>query len=762
MSTYKVLGKSLERSDARNKVTGAAEYTTDMHIPGMTIAKAVRCPYAHAKIISMNKAEVEALPGVIRVVTWEDLPRKRYCTAGYPKETIPGVAKGVDPEFLFDKYILDQELHYEGEIAAVVVAENEDIAEAAALKLNIEYEELPFVTEIDDALAPDAPFVHGGSRKNVIDAEMSKGDVEEGFKQADHIFEDTYFMHPQQHVCMEPCCTIAKEDPSGRITVWSTTQVPYHTRRNIAETLDIPISKIRVIKPTLGGGFGERQMVINEILLVAITRFIKRPVKMIMTRQENLAYVSFRHEARISLKTGVKNDGSIVAYQMKVQSNAGAYTGHSPYVTKAMATKLPYRIPNVQFNAEIVFTNRAEGGAFRGYGNPQMAFARETHLDRIAEALNLDPVAFRRLNVVRVGEANPVALKSPWILQSNGLEECLDKGMEAIGWDKPLPSATPGKLYGRGLSCSLHVTGTSAEPDFSSAQVKVNEDGTVILLIGSPDLGQGSDTAHSMICAETLGVRYEDIYCYSADTDVTSFDMGSYASRQTYVAGNAVYLAAQKAKEKLIRFGSEKTGLKRGHLNIKEGWLVRVENEERIMPLAEVAYYGLYQAPDPEFIDETASYSALNCPPAFGADFCELEVDEATGAVNILHFVAAHDTGTAVNPALIEGQIEGCISQGIGQTFMEDMIYNSRGKLMNDTFKDYKVPRANDMPPITSIIVEAYEPSGPFGAKSVGEMAVAPVPGAIVNALYQATGVRFTHLPISKGDILQALKDKKA
>lgn len=756
---YDVIRQSQERKDVRDKVTGSTVYTNDMYLPGMLIAEPVRCPYPHARIVSMNKEEVLKMPGVRGVITYEDLPDRKFITAGYPKETIPGTASGVPEEYLFDKTILSQELNYAGEIAAVVVADSYESAYFGSQALQIQYEELPYVIDMDEALEEDAPFVHNGSRKNCIEGEIAYGDVEQAFKDADFVFEDEFHAQPQQHACMETCCSIAKQDGSGKITLWSTTQVPYHVRRNISEVLDIPMSMIRVVKPPIGGGFGERQMMINELLVVAIARIFKVPVRMDMTREANLETVSFRHEMKIKLKTGVMKDGTIVGYQMNVRSNAGAYVGHSPYVTRATATKLPYRIPNVRFNCEVVFTNRAESGAFRGYGNPQMTLAREVHMSRVAERLKMDEIEFRRMNLVQVGQPNPVALKSDWILESCGLAECMDKGAEAIGWYKPKKQVQDGsKLYGRGMSAALHVTGTSAEPDFSSAQVKFCEDGTVILLLGSPELGQGSDTTHAQICAETLGVRYEDIFVYSADTDMTPLDMGSYSSRQTYVAGNAVKLAAQKAKDQMIRFGAELAKVKINNLDIRDSWLVRRENGRKLFPLSEVAYYATYLAPEPMYINESASYSSLNCPPAFAAHFCEVEIDTATGEVNVLDFVAAHDVGTAINPAMIEGQIEGSIVQGLGPVVWEDMVYVD-GILQNKKYSDYKVPRAQDAPPMQVIIVEAFEPSGPFGAKSVGEIAMAPVAAAIVNAIYDATGVRITSTPLSKDRVLKSLQE---
>ncbi len=755
---FYTVGKSHEKLDVVDKVTGAATYTSDMYLPGMLIGRLVRTRHTRARIRSIDVKKAEAMPGVVKIITHRDVPKVRFSSAGYPRETILGVV-AVDPQYMEDRYLLEEELRYEGEIVAVILAETEAQARAAEPLIEIDYEVLPHVADIHYAQTEEAPFIHGGSGKNVIEADISYGDVEDGFRRADKVFEDSFVLQGQQHTCMESSCSVAKIEPSGKITLWSTTQVPYHIRRNIHEVLGIPMHKLRVVKPALGGGFGERQMVQNEILTVFAAQLTGRPVRIELTREENLAYTTLRHPADIHLKTGIDRDGNIVAYQMRVKSCAGAYSGHSTYVTKAMCTKNPYRIPNVDFHADIVFTNKPDSGAFRGYGNPQMCFARECHFDRIAKEIGADPTEFRKQNMVRVGEPNPVALKSDWILESCGLEACIDLGKEAIQWDKRR-KPEGAKHYGKGMAAALHVTGTSAAPDFSSAHVKVNEDGTATLLIGSPDLGQGSDTAHAQICAEALGVKLQDIFVISADTDVTALDMGSYASRQTYVAGNAVMQAALKAKEQIIKYAAELTGQQRGNLDTADGWVVRRENGRQVVPISEVTYFATYNSKDPMYINETASYSALNCPPAFAAHFAEVEVDVDTGDVRVLNFVAAHDVGTAINPRLVEAQVEGCVGQGIGYTLTEDMIYDENAKLLNNNLHDYKVPRATDMCPIQTIIVEAYEPSGPFGAKSVGEMAIAPVPPAIANAVYDAIGVRINELPYTKERVLAALKGK--
>lgn len=754
-----VVGKSLPKVDVVNKVTGAAIYTSDIYLLNMLHGHLVRSQHTRAKVISIDKEAAMNVPDIVDIITCFDVPEVHFSTAGYPRETILGICPNVDSRFMEDRMLLEQELRYEGEIVALILAENVKAAREAETLLKIEYEVLPHVVDTAYALSEESPLIHGGTGKNVIETEMSYGDVEEGFKKSTYIFEDSVTVQGQQHACMETSCSVAQIEPSGKVTLWSTTQVPFHIRRNIHEVLGIPMSKIRVIKPAIGGGFGERQMVQNEILCVYAAMRTKRNVRIELTREENLAYTSLRHPADITLKTGLDENGKIVAYQMYVRSCAGAYSGHSNYVTKAMCTKNPYKIGNMFFHADITFTSRPDSGAYRGYGNPQMCFAREYHFDRIAKELGIDPTDFRKRNLVQVGEQNPVALKTDWILQSNGLEACIDAGKEVIEWDKRRESKGT-KRYGKGMSAALHVTGISAEPDFSSATIKLNEDGTVSLLIGSPDLGQGSDTTHAQICAETLGINLEDVNVLSSDTDVTSFDGGSYSSRQTFVAGNAIILATNKVKEKVLKYAAEMLHQQLGNLDTYDGWIVRKESGRRLASMADLAYFAAYKAIEPIHICESASYNALNCPPAFAAHFADVEVDTETGAINILNFVAAHDVGVAINPDLVTAQVEGAVAQGIGYALMEDMIYDDKAKLLNNSFTDYKLPRATDMCPIEVIVVEAYEPSGPYGAKSVGEMAVAPVAPAIANAVYDALGIRINSLPLTKEKVLAAIKKK--
>ena len=761
-----IVGKNVKKINSTERATGSAIYSTDMVVAGMYIGKMLRSPYAHANIKSINAEKAEELGAT--VLTWEDVPRVLYSTAGYPKHTIVGMLPVPMEGYIEDKYVLDNKVRHFGEPVLAVAAKDEETALKALDLIEVEYEVLPAVFDVDEARKPDAPDVHTGVFKNCSDKVITKGDAEKSFKEeAEYIYEDFYDVGGQQHACMETSASLAAYDAStGKVTLWATTQVPFHIRRNINEVFGIPMNKIRVIKPPLGGGFGERQMPQYELLNVALAIKTGKPVKIETTREENMATTTARHPMNIRIRTGVTKEGKICAMDVEAKANAGAYTGHTPYVAGAMFSKIPYKCENVDFTAHVIYTNLPDFGAYRGYGNPQISFARETQIDRIVEDLGEDPIEWRIKNYIQVGEKNPLSLSTHWILEACGIEECLRKGAEEIGFYEPkIELENKHNVRGKGVAVAMHVSGTSAEPDFSSAQIIMHEDGTIMLLIGSPDLGQGSDTSSAQVAAETIGIRMEDVSVISSDTDTTSFDMGSYASRQSYVALNAVKKAAEKIKIDVLKYAFEMyPDIHKDNMDTYDGWVVRRENGEKIVKISDVAFYALYKSPDPMHITESASYRAQNCPPAMAAHFAEVEVDTETGDIDIVKYVAAHDLGRAIHPDIVEGQIEGAIMQGIGYTLSEYMIFDEKGKLINDNFTNYKVPRALDMPSLDklkSILVESYEPTGAFGAKSVAEMGVAPVPAAIANAVYDAIGIRFNNLPITKDIVVAALQEKK-
>lgn len=757
-----VVGKNVKKINSSERATGAAKYTTDMKIQGMYIGKILRSPYAHANIVSIDATKAEELG--VTVLTWEDVPRVQFSTAGYPKHTIKNMLNA-PIEYIEDKYILDKTVRHWGEPVLAVAAKDEETALKALDLIKVEYEVLPAVFDLDEARKPGAPDIHLCTSKNCTDKIITKGDAEKSFKEeAFHVFEDVYEMGGQQHACMETTASLVDYNiGTGQITLWTTTQVPFHIRRTIYEVMGIPMNKIRVIKPALGGGFGERQMVQYELLTVALAIKAKKSVKIVTTREENMGTTTARHPMRIKVKTGLTKEGNICAMDVEAKANAGAYTGHTPYVAGAMFSKIPYKCKNVYFNAHVTYTNLIDFGAYRAYGNPQISFARETQVDKICKELGLDPIEWRIKNYVEVGQENPLSLSTHWILEACGIEECLRKGAEAIGFYEPkVKLEDKHKARGKGVACAMHVSGTSAEPDFSSAQIIMNEDGTIQLLIGSPDLGQGSDTSSAQVAAEIIGIKMEDISVISSDTDTTSFDMGSYASRQSYVALNAVKKAAEKIRDHVLHYAFEMhPETHKDNMRTLDGWVVRRENGEKIVKISEVAYHALYFSPDPMHIVEAASYRAQNCPPAMAAHFAEVEVDTETGNIEILKFVAAHDVGRAIHPDIVTGQIEGAIMQGIGYTLSEYMTFDDNGKLINDNFTNFKVPRAMDMPSLDnliSILVESYEPTGAFGAKSVAEMATAPIAAVIANAVYDAIGIRFHRLPITKDKVIAALQ----
>lgn len=761
-----VVGKSVKKINSTERATGAAKYTHDIIVPDMLVGKLLRSPHAHANILSIDATKAEELGAT--VLTWKDVPRVQYSTAGYPKHTIQGMLPVPLVGYIEDKYVLDKKVRHWGEPVAAIAAKDEETALKALELIEVEYEVLPAVFDVDEARKPSAPSVHMSSDINCTDKIITKGDADKAFaEEVEHVYEDVYEMSGQHHACMETSASLAQyEVGTGKVTLWSTTQVPFHIRRTINEVMGIPMNKIRVIKPALGGGFGERQMPQYEFITVALAIKAKQAVKIVTTREENMSTTTARHPMKIKIKTGLTKDGDISAMDVEAKANAGAYTGHTPYVAGAMFSKIPYKCENVYFNAHVTYTNLPDFGAYRGYGNPQISFARETQVDKICKDLGVDPIEWRIKNFVEVGKENPLSLSTHWILEACGIEDCLRKGAKEIGFYEPkVKLEDKHKARGKGLACAMHVSGTSAEPDFSSAQIIMHEDGTIQLLIGSPDLGQGSDTSSAQVAAETIGIKIENVSVISSDTDITSFDMGSYASRQSYVALNAVKKAAEKVRDRILKYAFEMhPETHKDNMRTLDGWVVRRENGEKIVKISEVAYHALYFSPDPMHITESASYRAQNCPPAMAAHFAEVEVDKETGHIEITKYVAAHDLGRAIHPDIVTGQIEGAVMQGIGYTLSEYMKFDDNGKLINDNFTNFKVPRALDMPSLDkfkSILVESMEPTGAYGAKSVAEMPIAPVPAAIANAVYDAIGIRFHSLPITKEKVIAALQGGK-
>ena len=743
--------------DAYEKVTGKARFTDDLTLPGTLYGKLLRSPLPHAKILHVDLHEALKVSGVKGAISGKDIPRKKY---------------GIVP-MARDEYALAiDKVRYIGDDVAAVVATSTEAAEEAISKIRVDYEELPAVFDPLEAMKPGAPVIHDEVPNNVS-ARIRKefGNVEKAFSQSDAVFEDTFDSQPVNHCSIEPHAAFATADHYGKVTLWSSTQIPFFLRRNLANTLDISESKVRVIKPKVGGGFGQKiDLYAKDFCAAFFAMKTKSPVKFVYEREDVFTSTRQRHPMHIDLKTGMKKDGTILAQQFRVIADGGAYNSTAPLMITLACyfIMLPYRLENLLFEGYHVYTNKPVGGAMRGHGIPQVRFAVEAQLDIIAEKMGIDPLDLRLKNAFRAGEPHPAKL----FVNSCGFSDTLVKAAEGIGWSKKR-----GKLpFGRGvgLAGASFPSGVSNMSHISSgAIVKIERDGAITLLTGAADIGQGAETVISQIAAEELGVALEDIRITAADTEITPLDPGTFGSGVTLRAGNAAKLAAHAAKQKLLEAIAEhlETGVE--NLEIRNRRITVKENPERGMDLEEaIKIYqysdrpmpiigrGSYHPPAKEpttLLKEDGNFSPAY---SFMTQAAEVEVDTQTGKVKVLNVVAAHDCGRAINPMLVEGQLEGSVVGGMGQALYEDVI-TEKGQVVNPSFLDYGIPTAMEIPTIRSVEVETHDPEGPFGAKESGEgTQLAPAP-AIINAIYDAIGVRFKSLPVTPERVLEALQKKK-
>jgi len=764
--SFSSVAKSEQKIDALALACGKPMFVDDQEIKDLLIGKILTSPHPHARITSIDKSEALALPGVHAVLTWQDVPRNVYTTAG----------QGFPEPSAYDSFILDQKVRFVGDKVAAVAAATREIAEEALTKIKVEYELLEPILDEKLAMENGAPVIHDepearmplplpyDPRHNLAGGvEMAIGDVEKGLAQADVALNYEYYVQYAQHCPMEPHICITYLDDYGRLVIRTSTQVPFHVRRIVAQALGIKAKEIRVIKPRIGGGFGAKQEVLLEPLCAALTLKTGRPVKIEYTRKEEFVSSRTMHPQYINLRTGVKNNGDLTAIDLNILQNTGAYGSHAlTVVYNAGGKTLPlYRCPNIKFNGKSVYTNLPVGGAYRGYGATEAYFALETQMDEMAERIGLDPIEFRSRVHIKEKETSPVfeALgegKSgvAQIIESCGLEKCLELGQKAINWDRRGKIPPRGHLrYGLGMGISMQGS-SIPHVDMASAYMKINDDGSFNLLLGATDLGTGSDTVMAQIAAETPGGSTDSILVYSSDTDLTPFDVGAYASSTTYLSGMAVQKTAEKIKNQIKLVAASKLGVNPDQLELANN---HVYYDSRRIHLSEIAKHALYV--DQQFqIQDSASAISHKSPPPFAAHFAEVEVDMETGKVRLIKYVAACDCGTAINPALAEGQVEGGVVNGIGFALCEEMLFDQNGRTKNPNFRDYKICTTMDMPELVTILVPTFEPSGPYGAKSVSEINInIPIP-AIANAIYNAAGVRMRRSPFTPERVLAEIK----
>lgn len=769
-----VVGQGERRVDARPLVTGAPVYAAEFEQPNMLHARILHSPHAHANILSIDKSKVLALPGVYAVLTHEDVPRVAHSTAGQPyPEPSP-----------YDAYLLDTRVRYVGDWVAFVAAETLAIAEEALKLIEVEYAVLPAVFDPLEAMRDGAPQLHEPDSThpnaeknfgNIYDAAhniaahevIEHGDFNAALAEADIIVEGEYSVPFISHAVLEPHVCVAYLDGYERMIVVSSTQVPYHTRRQLAAVLQLPISRIRVVKPRVGGGFGSKQEMLLEPVAAALALKTRRPVRIEYTREEEFTAGRFRHPMLIRMRSGVKRDGTLLAISMHSIGNAGAYGTHSFTVTRSTGHKTLclYRAKAYAFRADAVYTNLPITGAMRGYGAPQGFFALESHIDEIARQLRMDPLEFRRKNHVQKGDWDPMEMvevdghwRSKRQFRSCGLPECLEKGAKAIGWSEPLERGDGKPLRrGRGMATAMQGSGV-ASFELGGASIKLNEDGSFNVMTGATDIGQGSDTILGQIAAEALGVGLDKILMHSADTDSSVFDYGSYASSTTYISGGGVKIAAERVQRQILDVASDLLDCSPEDMSIIDSviYTPRGPSKLTIADIANETLYGKHR----QQIMAKGDFWTDDSPAPFFAQFVEIEVDTETGQLRVTKAVNVLDLGKAINPTLATGQVEGAVAMALGYVLSEEVKFDAQGRVRNAGFVDYKVMSTLDMPQMSTILVEDTEVTGPFGAKSAGEVPTNGMAPAVANALYDALGIRIRSLPITPEKILQALDQK--
>lgn len=758
---FSVVGQPLPKVDARKLVQGNPAFVADFERPGMLYAKILHSPHAHARIKDIDTRQAEALPGVHAVLCYKNVPRVVYSTAGqsYP---IPGP---------LDYVSFDNKVRYVGDRVAAVAAESPEIAEAALALIRVDYEVLPPVLDIAAARAPDAPIIHdeddyvnfGDSdpKHNLVArVDINVGDVDAAFASTEHMFETTVETQKMKHVPLEPWVALTYWDEDDRLVMMTSTQVPFHVRRILAPVLGLSERNIRVIKPRIGAGFGNKQEIYEDIP-AHLTIATGRPVLLELTREEQFIYTTTRHPMQVTYRIGVDKDGMMVAQAMHAISDTGAYGGHGLTVLGNTGHKtLPlYNTPNVRFTGETYYTTLPRSGAFRGYGVTQGVIATETLITRAARELGQDPLTFRLQNLIAPRTEN--IMSKVWsegreargeMIETNALREAAIQGAAAVGWyqkiDNPDWHRVPGKPHlRRGIGVAFLMQGSGIPNlDMAAASIKMNDDGSFNLMMGATDLGTGSDTVLGQIAAEVLGCDLDDLIIRSSDTDVTPFDKGAYASSTTYISGGAVARAAEDVARQIKTVAAEMAGGEAVDyaLRGKRAW----REDGFSLSFREIAMHALHTQNQHQIMGH-GSFVSPTSPPPFAAQFAEVTVDIETGQTTVDNLLIALDSGQIINPMTASGQAEGGMHQALGYALTEELVYDAQGRTVNPRLDDYRVFRADESPPMQTLFVETFEPSHPMGVKSVAEIVVNGVAPAVLNAIYDATGTMIQRTPVT-------------
>ena len=769
----KVVGQGLNRVDAYGKVTGEAKYSADLEPRDILHGKVIHSTIANGLVKSFDLTEALKVPGVVKILTCFDAPDCQFPTAGHPWSV---EAKHQD---ICDRRVLNQRVRLYGDDIAAVVAENEVAAAQAARLVKVEYEEYEPIVTVKAAMAPGATPLHPDIRKDnvIVHSHMTMGPkdftFEDGLKQAKEKYKEEDLVEINEvydtprisHCHIELPVSWAYVDVNGKVTVVSSTQIPHIVRRCTAQALGIPIGKVRIIKPYIGGGFGNKQDVLYEPLNAFLTMSVGgRPVRLEISREETISGTRTRHAIEGVCRGLVTKDGTVLARQLDAYANNGGYAshGHAIVANASNMIKQLYRDEKaLESESYTVYTSTVAGGAMRGYGIPQGDFAAECLMDDLATAIHMDPLAFRLKNCMEEGYKDP---HNGITFYSYGLKQCIEAGKEAVHWDEKRAAyacQTGSRRRGIGMAIFCYKTGVyPISLETATCRMVLNQDGSIQLMMGATEIGQGADTVFTQMAAEVLGVTEDKVYIVSTqDTDVTPFDTGAYASRQSYVSGKAVKKTAEMMKEKILEYAAWKLKMNQQTLDIRNNMIVTAEGEE-LLTMEALATEALYSLERSVHITAEATSHCKENTFASGACFAEVEVDMPLGKVNVLKIINVHDSGILMNPKLAEAQVHGGMSMGLGYGLSEELMYDAKGKPLNNNLLDYKLPTAMDTPELNVEFIELQDPTGPFGNKALGEPPAIPVAPAIRNAVLQATGIGFNQLPMEPQRLVAAFKEK--
>ena len=756
--TAKIVGSPVMKKDAMALVTGKPVYTDDIAPKDCLVVKVLRSPHAHALIKEIDKEAAEKIPGIAAVLTWKDVPGKRFTMAG---QTYPEPSP-------YDRLILDQRVRFVGDAAAIVAGETEEAVDQALKRIRVDYEVLEPV--LDFRTAKDNPvLVHpeenwkslcpvgADNRRNLCaSGQDGHGDVEAVLARCEHVIEETYHTKANQQAMMETFRAFTSMDPYGRLVVTASTQVPFHVRRIIAHALDIPKAKVRVIKPRIGGGFGAKQTVVAEVYPAIVTWLTGRPAKIVYSRYESQIASSPRHEMEVKVRLGADKDGIIKAIDLYTLSNTGAYGEHGPTTVGLSGHKsipLYAKAEAFRFTYDVVYTNRMSAGAYRGYGATQGLFAVESAVNELADRLHMDPVHLREINMVREGDVMPAYYGET--AASCALDRCMARAKEMMDWDRKFPARDMGNGKVRGVGVAMSMQGSAISGvDVGSVTLKLNDDGFYTLMIGAADMGTGCDTTLAQIAADCLCCDLDNIVVHGVDTDVSPYDSGSYASSTAYLTGGAVVKTCDSMIEKILEKGAEYLEAPADQVDFDGKKVYRLDGtgEISLKDIGNRAMCGNGSA-----LEVTESNTSPTSPPPFMVGMAEVEVDRQTGAVKLLNYAAVVDCGPPIHPNLTRIQTEGGLAQGIGMALYEDVNYSPKGQVRENSLMQYKIPTRLDVGNIQVEFESSYERTGPFGAKSIGEVVINTPSPAIASAVAHAAGVQIRELPITAEKVFRGI-----